>query len=441
MSDDTKRLTEARNKAWNAMSEVLKTASAEGRAMTGEEVTLFTAAEADLNAAGKDIEARERADAVAKIMNAPAPTPGVPSGDPVTPDDRAKETEKVFGRYLRHGLHGIPYEQRAEFELRAAMPNNSGMDTGTANDAGGYLVPQGFLAKITQVQKWFGGARAVANILETQTGNPLVWPANDDTGNPAVIIAQNTAIAQTDLTFTQKTLSAKQWTSGGIAVSRALMQDSFIDLEGVIADRIGKRFGRGQNTAFWTGTGLTGGLISTTTGFTVVSTTLLGLLQASTGDQTPITNLLSLVHSVDPAYRQGGNCVFMMNDASVGLVQKLVSTTGQPLFTPAGSYGSFSSGLQSKNLVNGVGGVDTLLGYPIIVNNDMPSSATTGGAKTVLFGDFHQGYIIRDVTGSTAVLRLEERYADFGAVGFIGYTRCDGVIDDPTAIRALADHA
>lgn len=130
----------------------------------------------------------------------------------------------------------------------------------------------------------------------------------------------------------------------------------------------------------------------------------------------------------------------MMNDKSVGKVQALLDGNGRPVFVPAGSFGSIVTGAAAKNLDLG-GGVDTLLGYPIVVNNDLPDSAASGSAACVLFGDFQSGYIIRDVTASMAVLRLEERYADYGQTGFIGYIRGDGNIDDAAALRSLANHS
>jgi len=50
----------------------------------------------------------------------------------------------------------------------------------------------------------------------------------------------------------------------------------------------------------------------------------------------------------------------------------------------------------------------------------------------LLFGDF-QKYIIRDVTGAEAgpvILRLNERYADYGQVGFFLFSRHDGDLLD-----------
>lgn len=437
------RLRETRLQAWNVMSEVLKTAADEGRAMSAEESAKFTAAEADLNAAGREIEARERAEGFAKLMNAPAPTPGL-DALPGAADSRtardARETEynSAFSRYLRRGMHSLAPEQRDRIE--AGFTRIEARDMGEASGAaGGYLVPPGFLAKITEVLKFFGGVRTVANVIETATGQSLVWPVNDDTSNPAVIIAENTAVSETDLAFSQKTLSAHMWTSGAVRIGRALMQDSAFDLESVLADRFAKRFGRGQNTAFTSGTGITGGLASVTAALT------------GDGSHDPLVNvtgwnaytnaLLPTIHSVDIAYRQTGRCAWMMSDAALEKVQGLLDNNNRPLFVPAGTFGSLATGASTVNGAKVPGGVDTLLGYPIVVNNDLANSDVTGGGgPCVIFGDFQSGYIIRDVVGSSAVLRLEERYADFGEIGFIGYTRSDGNTDDPNALRAIVNH-
>lgn len=427
MSEDIKRLTEARVKAWKAMSEVLATATAEGRAMTGEEVTTFSAAQADLNAAGKDIEARVEFEKLEKTMNAPAPTPGVPSGDPgvPAPDNRAAEHTEAFTRYLRTG-------HRADILDREFRTD---MNTSTTT-AGGFLVPPGFLAKLTEVLKFFGGVRSVANIIQTASGQGLVWPVNDDTSNPAVIIAQNVAVSETDLVLSQKTLAAPMWTTGSVRVSRALMQDSAFDLESVLAERFAKRFGRGQNAAFTLGTGLSGGLVSCTSALTGVIDPLAEATVAAT-----IANLLTTLHAVDTAYRQTGRCVWMMNDSSLSKVQKLVDSTGRPLFTPAGAYGTLATGANTQNGMSVPGGADTLLGYPIVINQDLINSFATGAGVPLIFGDFQSGYIVREVIGATAVLRLEERYADTGEVGFIGYDRADGNTDDPSALRCITNHA
>jgi HK97 family phage major capsid protein len=428
------RLKEKRLKAWGDMRSLLECARTEDRAMSAEETQRYAALEEDMKQAGDTLDAELRAAKIAEHMNAPAPTLGVPQGETVKRDG-SSEYEQSFKAYLRRGLNGVAHEQRDNFERGHIESRDMGE---ASNSAGGYLVPPGFLAKITEVLKWYGGVRLVANTVETTSGQSLVWPVNDDTANAATIIGENTQVGETDLAFTQRTLSAFMWTTGAVRIGRALMQDSAFDLESVVGDRFGKRIGRGQNTAFTLGTGITGGL----NGVTVGIQNALGADPLSAGGATMVTvgTLLTLIHSVDAAYRQSGRCVFMMNDKSVSKVQGLLDNNGRPVFVPAGSFGSITTSISAKNLDLG-GGVDTLLGYPIVVNNDLPDSAASGSAACVIFGDFQAGYIIRDVTASMAVLRLEERYADYGQTGFIGYVRGDGNTDDAAALRSLQNHS
>jgi HK97 family phage major capsid protein len=64
------------------------------------------------------------------------------------------------------------------------------------------------------------------------------------------------------------------------------------------------------------------------------------------------------------------------------------------------------------------------------------AAATAGRSKSILFGNIKQAYVIRIVKG-LAVLRLVERYADFLQVGFLGFERADGTLQDANAVRVL----
>ncbi len=76
---------------------------------------------------------------------------------------------------------------------------------------------------------------------------------------------------------------------------------------------------------------------------------------------------------------------------------------------------------------------DRILGYPVLINQDMPAMAAN--AKSILFGDFKAAYVIRDVLGIQQ-LRLEERYADFLQVAFLAFLRTDGLVQDSNAVKA-----
>ena len=64
----------------------------------------------------------------------------------------------------------------------------------------------------------------------------------------------------------------------------------------------------------------------------------------------------------------------------------------------------------------------TILGYPVVVNQDMASIAT--GNKSVLFGDMSAFYVRK--VGDPAIFVARERFApDFG---ILGYIRFDGAL-------------
>jgi len=105
----------------------------------------------------------------------------------------------------------------------------------------------------------------------------------------------------------------------------------------------------------------------------------------------------------------------MMNDSTLKALKKLsTGAANDPVF--------FTPGIN-------VGDADQMLGKPIYINQDMASIAT--GEKTILFGDMKK-FKIRDVLGYQ-MMRLNERYADYLQVGFIGFMRCDsGLLDAGT---------
>jgi HK97 family phage major capsid protein len=58
------------------------------------------------------------------------------------------------------------------------------------------------------------------------------------------------------------------------------------------------------------------------------------------------------------------------------------------------------------------------------------------GVKSVLYGDFEAGYVVRLVK-AFELIRLEERFAEFGQTAFIAFDRADGLVQDNSAYKAL----
>jgi HK97 family phage major capsid protein len=299
------------------------------------------------------------------------------------------EYERTFDSYLRRGVAGLSHEQRGILDRYEARDLSV-----STNTAGGYTVPPGFLQRITDAMKAFGGMLSVCNVINTDSGQPLVWPSADDTGNVGAILLENAAAPTQDITFGQKTLSAYMYTSKMVAVSYQLLNDSAFDLNAWLPEKFAARIGRAINAHFTNGTG--GGLqpVGLVPNLATGKAGATGQTLTVTGD-----DLIDLIHSIDPAYRNG-NGRFMMNDSSVKVVRKLKDTTGQYLWQP---------GLTSE-------APDTILGYPVTINQDMPVMAAN--AKSIAFGDFNAAYVIRQVSG-VQVKRFDERFADKLQVGFL----------------------
>ena len=133
-------------------------------------------------------------------------------------------------------------------------------------------------------------------------------------------------------------------------------------------------------------------------------------------DSVTYDDLVELEHSVDPAYREGGNCAFMFADATLKAIKKLKDGDGRPLWLP---------GIDVKEPAS-------ILGYRYVVNQSVPVMAKSG--KSVLFGDFSK-YIIRDAMGITMRRFDDSAFAMKGQVGFLAFMRSGGVLTDASAVK------
>jgi HK97 family phage major capsid protein len=266
--------------------------------------------------------------------------------------------------------------------------------------AGGYTVPQDFQRELEVALLSFGGMREAARVVRTTSGADLPWPTSNDTSNEGEILGENAEANEQDIVFGSRTLKAHKYSSKLIRVPVELLQDSAINLPSEIGSRLGERIGRVTNRHFTTGAGTTepeGIVTGATLGVTAASAT------AITYDE-----LVNLEHSVNAAYRK--NATFMFSDATLAAIKKLKDSDGRPLWM---------AGLTEKE-------PDRILGYKYVINDDVADMAST--AKSIVFGDF-QKYMIRDVQ-DVVLLRLDERFAEFGQVAFLAFSRHDGALLD-----------
>lgn len=414
MSTLLTRALEKRANTWSQMQEIQATAEREGRSeLTAEERQAWDRAEADLTASSQDIERMERMARMDAVQRSEIVVAGGPSGEERGERDTEGEYRDAFGAFVRRGMSGLTNEQR---HLMMSNADEVRAQATSPGSAGGYFIPTETLQRITETMKAYGGILSHANVLTTTSGNPLNWPSNDDTSNIGAILSENSQITEQDVTLGQKTLGAFTYTSKLVRVSLQLLQDSAFDIDTWLPRKLGERIGRAVAAHLATGVGTTqpeGLFTNATAGKT-----------GTTGQTTSIIydDLIDLIHSVDPAYRESGNCRFVMSDSALKMIRKLKDGNNLPLWQPSTQLGV----------------PDTLLAYPVTVDNGVPVPAAN--AKSIGFGDINAAYVVRQVNGGQ-MMRLEERYADYLQVGFFGFLRLDGKPDDGSAFRVYAHSA
>ena len=384
---------------------VLDKADAEKRAATSEELAQSAKMMDDADAMKAQIDAAERmAKMEAEMRESQSPhfrqsASAEPSPISATTDSKelAERHASAFRRYIRGGVESLDPEQRS------ALAEHRAIAAGTGN-VGGYAVPQDFANQLEIALKYYSGMADVATIIHTMEGRDMPWPTFNYTSVSAAIVGEGAGSTSDSSTpFGSVTFKAYTYRSPMLQVSYEFLQDEAFN-EQFLIDALGQSLGRGLNTHCTTGDGS-----GKPRGVTIDAT--LGKTGASGQTTTVIyDDLVDLIHAVDPAYRNGGKCRFMLKDTTLAAVRKLKDSQNHPLWQPAIAAGT----------------PDTLLGYPVTINNDM--AALGASAKSILFGDFSR-YKIR-MAGAPVMLRLVERYADNLQVGFMLFQRADAKLLD-----------
>jgi HK97 family phage major capsid protein len=330
-------------------------------------------------------------------------------------EPRNAEYREVFHKFLSNGasLDALDAEERKVLRAGVVADMEKRVQTGGTNTAGGYTVPVELQNMLVRAMKAWGPMYDgnIISELNTASGNALPIPTTDDTGNTGGAGTEGTALTDdgsADATFGQKQLEAYDFNTKFVKFSWQLAQDSIFNMESLLADLLGERLGRLANAQLTTGTG-------TSAPNGIVTAASLGKTAASA---TAIASdeLIDLIHSVDPAYRQSPKVAFQFNDLTLAAIRKLKDGQGNYLW----AHGDYQSQEPAR-----------VLGYRYYINQAMANIATTN--KTVIFGDFGK-YWVRKV-GEPVIGVLRERFwPDLGIAGLI---RFDGELLDTKAVKYL----
>lgn len=370
---------------------------AHGRSLTDEEVTKYEGMEQELSGVKRDGEIRQR--------NAAYNTVRVPAGVPMPGGPKQDTYAQAFTAYLRTG------QVNADLQRGPVNAQSEGVPS-----EGGYLVPDEFRTQLIERQKAFGGISQIASRYSTGNGRPVEWPTLDDTSNVGEIVQEgNTFSAGADVVFGSNSLTSYTYVAGGgsstpLRVNLELLQDTAFDIQGLLSRLLGTRIARLQATHLATGTGVNQPL-GLTTGLTPV--------QAAANTVIAYADLVTWIHSVDPAYR--ANARWVWNDTTMEMIEKIVDSNGNPVFRGWGA-----------NLALGLN-ENTVLGYPVTIAQEMPTFVVNDHTKlAIAFGDISEGYVIRDVASVELLVNPYNRMA-YRQVEFTAWARMDATQQDTNA--------
>lgn len=377
-------------------------------------------------------------------------------------DSKGREVRTGFPQFATRDIAWEDSEYRAALDANAlsTAPDSSGVAAGATGYTAGYMIPQGFWHNLQIALKAYGGILPYIQMLQTDNGQPMPWPTVDPTQIIGRYITEQNQLGfggdsnGGDYQFGQGMLNAWTIVSGVILASVQLINDSAFDVDGFVTDRMGESIGRKVAAEIHTGTGASaflgvetalsargkqtapalGGVYKSGTAVNWAATAggNAFTLQGGTTGQAKLANgligfddVLGMIATVDPAYRNTGRCIFVANDLTLAMLRTITDAYGHPLWSPAVAPGQ----------------PDTLYGYPVVVDQNTSAVSTSAStAAGLLFGDFKTAMIARQVNGAT-MMRLTERYADYLQVGYLGYVRMDARSNDLRAAALYSTNA
>lgn len=254
--------------------------------------------------------------------------------------------------------------------------------------------------------------------LTTDTGAPLRWVFSNDTSNVAsweTELTQNTA---TDLAFSKVVIGADVLDSGVYPVSFEVLQDSQIELPSFIGKMLGIRIGRALSAAVCTGSGSGQpyGYMAAANN-TVTSSTTTGFTY---------NDVVDLIHSLDPAYRDDPSTCLSMHDNTYKYLKELADDNGRPILigVNTGVADAFPR---------------TFQGWKIVIDQNMAPLSAGAGSAVIAFGRFSD-YLLRTVR-NIEIRTMNELYLKQRAVGFLAWARYGGQYLNSTSLVSLVTAA
>lgn len=394
--DYIKHMQEERAKAYESAKDVLDRAAAESRSLDATERESVDRAFAhmdELKARIDDVRAlaeREAEVAAATAEHAEARTVSQPVAE-------VRDDNEMIRALYRGEVRSVNFEQRDVTKGSTGAP-----------------VPTSFYDEVILLAREVGPMLRVSTVLNTSSGETLQIPSLSAYSTGTITTEGNT-IGESDPTLNAFVELGAFKYSFLTQVSTELLEDSAVDITGLMASNVGNALGYAVNSALTTGDGSSkpkGVVAAAGSGVT-----------GGTGVAGAFTypNLIDLIYSTDAAARALPGFAVMASTSAIVDMRTLQDGAGNYIFSPSLDQAT----------------ADRVLGYPLIENPAMAAVATS--AKSVIAGHM-PSYYVRQVGGIRLDRSDDYAFAD-GLVTFRATFRVDGDLPQSSHIKYFAGGA
>ncbi|MFA7585432.1 MAG: phage major capsid protein [Novosphingobium sp.] len=317
-----------------------------------------------------------------------------PKAGKADPEEGAEIEAKAFNQFLRTG--------QVDAELKT-------MTAGTPAD-GGYTVAPEYSATVIEGITEFSPIRQLASVMSISTSKVYIpvmtTPLNGgwvtETGDRD---EDEPKFDQEDIDVYEQAVI--------VPISRQLLEDSMIDLQGYLAGQVARQFGKQEGNAFVRGNGS-----GKPTGF-LHDPNLFEKVTAKMDGSDIIEKIIKLFYSLPSAYAARGS--WLMTRELQGIIRAAADNTTKGT-------------LWSDSLANGTPAM--LLGRPVYEAPDMQGmtdgGSPAGSSYPVAFADWSSMYQIVDRIGLN-IMRDDYTGAGKGIVKFYARRRVGGKVVLPEA--------
>ncbi|WP_295044419.1 phage major capsid protein [uncultured Paracoccus sp.] len=314
--------------------------------------------------------------------------------------------QKAFNAYLRSG---------DDDGLRGLVIEEKGL---TVTGDGGFLAAPQVAETVQNVLRSGASLRKLANVVTIESASYEVLVEKGETG--AGWADEETAAETTPGGIERISIPLHELSAMPKA-SQRLLDDGAFDVEAWLAERIADKFARSEAAAFVIGDGLSKpkGILSYPTALNATAGEgTIGVVETGAvggfNPAAPADALVDLIYALGAEYRV--NASFVMNSKTAAAIRKMKDADGRFLWTDALAAGQ----------------TPQLLGYPVLISEDMPDIAAD--AMAVAFGDFRAAYTIVE-RPDLRVLR--DPFSAKPHVLFYATKRVGGGVTDFRAVKLL----